>query len=318
MKNLLKNIILLSTSVICLHIANISVAQTSPKFANFDGTNALSFPAEDSLLLSEIATIEFWVQPKWTSALDVAPAILSAIGPQGPRYAVVMTGKMEAIGLVSGDSWDYAEFDFGDGKPHHVALVARGELTEVYIDGVAQDTLVVSIQDLPVTSFHMGSLNGFDNLFVGQIAGLRLWNAALDEESIEQYRKTYIMDKAAFSHPDYEFLVGASDFQKDQRSFTLMSNDDDLETLADLLIDENQAEPEIEYDAGFLASLEAVADIELAAQPDIPEDDKMLEDNYDLLDGLDDEIQRLEKTGELTAIIEADEQQQSEIKGASK
>jgi hypothetical protein len=270
------------------------------EFRTITPETSLDFPADPALEVSDIATIEFWVKPDWPVKPDFDPVILSAIGPEGPRYAVVMTQTADAIGLFSGEEWDYVDFDFTDGKPHHVAFVIQGDLTDVFIDGESFDALAQGIEDLPITSFHIGSLNGFDNPFWGDLGGIRLWDAAVEEESIAAYRETYIMSGEAFDHPDYGFLIGASDFQNGASEFILMDEDEDeiaqFERVADV-------PDETEYSPEFLAALEAEPDPELVAEPLDPAVEALFEDDADEFSDLDDIAARIE-AGETVDIPE--------------
>lgn len=273
-------------------------ADEAPEFITFDGTDSLTFPATASINLLEIATIEFWVKPEWDEPLGYDPVILSALGPAAPRYAIAMSDQKNAIGLYSGEDWDFTEFDFSDGKPHHVAFVILGDLTDIYIDGKSYDAIAQGIAlDIDALTFHIGSIDGFTGSFIGEMAGIRLWDAALEEDEIKQYSQQYIMDEAAFSHPDYSYLIGASDFQESRRSFTLMEleDDDDLESLVEII---NPVETDTEvYSPEFLAGLEAPVDPSLLEEEDDPVVEAWFEDDADVFEGLEELAATLETQG---------------------
>jgi hypothetical protein len=204
--------------------ANPMAAVTDdPQTAKFTATSSLTFPGESSLELSDVSTIELWVKPGWTS-LKYDPVLLSATSDGTPRYAIVMTADKQSIGLYSRDDWDYTEFDFADGKAHHVAFVNQGDLTDVYIDGELHDTITQPIADIPVRTFHIGSVNGTLNPFVGELSEIRLWDTALEEDDIVSFQRVHILSKTGLTHPDLDSLVGVSDFANKARGFTLMNN----------------------------------------------------------------------------------------------
>lgn len=213
--------------------APVAAAPELPQTAVFDGKSSVSFPGEDSLNLTDVSTIELWVKPGWSS-LNYDPVLLSATSDGTPRYAIVMAADKQSIGLYSKDDWDYAEFDFADGKTHHVAFVNQGELTDVYIDGELQDTITQPIADLPVRTFHIGSVNDTLNPFMGELSEIRLWDIALDGDDIARFQRVHILGKTGLTHPDLASLVGVSDFGSQARGFTLMNN---VSTQSELLED---------------------------------------------------------------------------------
>lgn len=210
-----------------------AIITNDPQTAKFDGATSLNFPGEQSLNLTDVSTIEFWVKPTW-SKLGYDPVLLSAMGDEKARYAIVMGADRKSIGLLSGDDWDYVDFDFNDGKSHHVAFVNLGDLTDVYIDGELFDSITQPIAELPVRTFHIGSANGVNNLFVGQLSEIRLWDIALDGDDIAANMRLHILSPEGLKHPDLDSLVGVSDFANNRRSFSLLNN---VSTQAELLED---------------------------------------------------------------------------------
>jgi hypothetical protein len=147
--------------------------------------------------------------------------ILSYLGDAGPLYTVVMTADRQAIGLMSGKDWDLDQFDFTDGKLHHVTLVVMGDATEVYIDGKHDDTLMIGFGQGVGRSLHIGSLDGVASPFKGGLAGLRIWNTPLSEADIDAYKLVDIFSPEGRKHPDFDALVGASDFTGGAVKFNL-------------------------------------------------------------------------------------------------
>ncbi|MCP5180554.1 MAG: LamG domain-containing protein [Pseudomonadales bacterium] len=221
-------------AVLLLVLGSLAVAEDKPAFAVFDGTreSVLNFPAHTLLELDDLATIEFWVRPGWKTAPDADPVVMSAMGMQGARYGVFLTADGRGVGLYAGDDYDYTAFDFTDGFYHHVAFVMLGDLTDVYIDGVFEDSLAIGIRsDLPITTLHIGSANGSEALFQGELGDIRIWNTALDPDDIATFRKVPLYLPGAANHPEDYALVGYSNFSADQRTFVLPGNDSTFEEL---------------------------------------------------------------------------------------
>lgn len=205
--------------------AGASLAQSQapayrPAMAMFDGRNSVSFPSAPSLDVTRIATLEFWAAPSWKGALGFDPFLISYVGPEGPRFSVVMGGDQKAIGILAGDQSDYTEFDFSDGKAHHVAFVFVQDTADVYIDGAFVNTLSISIADLPASHFILGSANGTDLAFKGGLADVRIWSTALDQATIAAWRFADPLGGKA-KHPEADSLIGRSAFENGRRSFAL-------------------------------------------------------------------------------------------------
>jgi hypothetical protein len=191
-----------------------------PAMAMFDGRNSVSFPSAPSLDVTRIATLEFWAAPRWQGKLDYDPFLISYAGEEGPRFSVAMGGDKKAIGIVAGDQSDFVTFDFSDGQAHHVAFVFVDDTVDVYIDGAFIDTLAINIADVPAARFVIGSANGSDLAFKGAIADVRIWNIALDQETIATWRLADPLAPGA-KHPAADTLVGRSNFAIGRRGFAL-------------------------------------------------------------------------------------------------
>lgn len=191
-----------------------------PTVAVFDGKNSATFPAAPSLNVNGLATVEFWVSPRWTGKLGYDPVLISYTGPDGPRFAVAMSDDKKAIGIIAGAETDYVTFDFSDGRMHHVAFVFGEDTADVYINGVFVDTLAIAIADVPATAFILGSANGTDMSFKGGLADVRLWNTALDLGTIAAWRLGDPLRPGA-KHPAVNSLIGRSSFANGRRGFAL-------------------------------------------------------------------------------------------------
>jgi hypothetical protein len=218
---------------------NVWSQSTPPPVARFDGSAQLSFPADLSLDFSDYGTVEFWVSATWEQ-LDYDPTILSYLGPQGPRFAFIIMGDRQGIGMLAGDQWDAVEYDFSDGLMHHVAFVVLGDETDVFIDGQYQSTLAVTIADLPASGLHLASFNGSYAGFPGALADLRIWDAPLDGDDINVYRKFDISSEEGLGHPMIDSLVGVGYFSEGRRSILLLKQAIPVDALEEA--DEQNAE----------------------------------------------------------------------------
>ena len=243
-------------------------AQDRVSVIDFSSEDSINFPAEDSLNLSAVATIEFWVEPGWKGRLGYDPVILSAFGPQGPRYAIVMKEDKRGVGLYSGHEWDYVAYDFDDGRLHHVSFQVLGDLTDVHVDGEHVGSLAQGINDVPMTSFHVGSINGIQSAFKGRLGGIRLWDTAVDPDEISQYSRMDVLSRKGLKHPELSMLVGVSDFDKGARSFTVMALEESLEELYTNQLPRQTDEEGAAVDAALAAGVSGPGRNELAGGGD--------------------------------------------------
>lgn len=255
-----KNIPFIPYSIIlgisCLG-ASPSFAQTyeKPSIASFNAENGMDFFEAPSLRLSEVGTIEFWASPKWNNEPDGDPVILSATGFDGPHYSIVMTGKRDAIGLYSGDDWDFIEYDFSQDKLYHIAFLIQGDLTDIYIDGEMEGSIAQGVAPVDFQTFHIGSADGFNNVFVGDLAGIRIWDGLVDPDDLNAFHKKSLIAENVPQHPDLESLRAISDFTDGKRNFILTVIEE-----TDLLEDETVAEFEVEFENAEIAALFADED----------------------------------------------------------
>jgi len=218
----------------CLFSAfHVNAEPYKPPTARFDGSSSISFPADLSLDFPEYATIEFWVAATWTE-LDYDPTILSYVGAEGPRFALILTGDRQGVGMLAGEDWDAVGFDFSDGKMHHVAFVILGDETDVYIDGEFGRTLAVSIADVPAQRLNLGSYNGVDGGFPGALAGLRIWDAPVDADYIATFRQIDVTSERGRRHPMIDALVAISYFADGRRDILLLREPIPTEAIVDL------------------------------------------------------------------------------------
>lgn len=215
--------LLIALSLIFVSFGTSVSAEERPTVIEFDGALSLAFPHDDTLEIEEYGTIEFWVEPGWSGAQDYDPVILSSIGDEGLRYAIVMSEEKDAIGLFSGTEWDLTTFDFNDGKLRHVAFIIMGDFTKVFVDGEYVDTLAQGIADVTPTQFHIASIDGVNSRFTGRLGGIRIWDTDLPEESIIAFKDIKLLSKDGVKHPDLDELIGVSEFSDKDQEFVLMT-----------------------------------------------------------------------------------------------
>lgn len=208
-----------------------------PPIIEFNANNSINLPADNSLDLELNGTIEFWVAAKWESKLDYDPAILANSSGEGVRYSVHITADKQAIGMFSGEEWDKLSFDFSDGKLHYVALITYDGITDVMIDGELRGTIGVGYAEALIgDGFFIGSINGAVSPFIGSIAGLRIWDTAVDKADLVAFAAKEITSTEGKSHPDFQALIGYGVFNTAKPTFALTSPPYSYENLAQELI----------------------------------------------------------------------------------
>lgn len=240
--------------VAALAIANLSApsfaGDMTPAILELDGSNAIALPPDESLDLEVTGTIEFWVAAKWDEALDYDPAILADMGAEGPRYSVHITADKQALGLFSGDEWETAPFDFSDGKLHFVSLTTYDGITEVSVDGELRGILSIGYaEEIIGAGFFIGTVNGVASPFVGSLAGLRIWDTAVDEEDLIAFSAKDILSKEGKAHPDFDTLVAVGVFDDGGRTVALTREPSSHLDLAAELIDASEAGDQIDPEA---------------------------------------------------------------------
>ena len=213
--------ILIILAGLALSVHQNAVAQSYvPDVLELDGKETLEFPPDDRLTMTGGATIEFWVQPDWTDDPGYDPVVLSNAGPQGPSYLVALLRDRDGIGIMVGDQSVIGAFDFTDGKMHHVAVIDDGTSTAVLVDGETILVSEITFAALPSAGFWIGSSDGRNDPFVGAIAGLRLWDIAVNPTQLKDFAKVDLFEAREEPHPDLGWLIGLSDFTN--KDFLLM------------------------------------------------------------------------------------------------
>lgn len=209
---MMRNFLPLLAGLLLSFSASAQNTAYTPDVMELDGTQTLEFPPDDRLIMTGGATIEFWVQPDWSKDPGYDPVVLSNAGPQGPSYLVALLRDRDGIGIMVGEQSVLAAFDFTDGKMHHVAIIDDGTSTAILVDGTPVAVTDLNFKSLPSAGFWIGSSDGANDPFIGAIAGLRLWDVAVNPAQIKAFAQANIAGNSGKTHPDLDWLIGESDF----------------------------------------------------------------------------------------------------------
>ncbi|TRD10095.1 LamG domain-containing protein [Erythrobacter insulae] len=182
-----------------------------PLMFPFNGNEGLVLPTAEALELQGRGTIEFWVSAKWSQPLDYDPVIMAYTGPFGTRFSFNIAGDKSGFGIAAGEFYDGVAFDFSDGRPHHVAVITVGDVTDVYIDGELQAAFGFTFADNPVDRFTIGSIGGYSP-FIGEIGQVRIWDEPIEVNVLNYFAMRPLDISGPNAHPDIDSLVGMSAF----------------------------------------------------------------------------------------------------------
>lgn len=185
----------------------------SPDVAEFDGTNSLTFEPAPQLDLADGGTIEFWVVPDWTEDPGYDPVVICNAGPEGASYLIALLRDRDGVAIAAGDAEDVATFDFTDGRLHHVAISQFEDGTAIIVDGQIIGTSDLRFETRPSAGVWVASIDGENNQFQGAIAGMRIWDVVVAQETLVDFA---MKDVFADEHPDLPFLSAISDFSNDE------------------------------------------------------------------------------------------------------
>lgn len=206
------------TAALFVLILNVLFAQTVwagdyvPDVLELNGTNSLAFPPDPSLTLVGGSTIEFWISPDWQTDPGYEPVILSNTGKEGPLYLVGMLGDKQGLVLYTGEQRMVVPFDFADSQMHFVAIVDLGDSIHILVDNLFIAEGEMTFSGLPSSGLWIGSADGERFPFVGAVAGLRIWDVALDPYDLIEFAMKDI-ENTEVQHPDSESLVAISRFR---------------------------------------------------------------------------------------------------------
>lgn len=196
-----------------LFVSTTALAQNEFEIASFTGNEDITFPRADSLDISEFGAIELWVKPVWGDDKEQDAALISYMGSEGSRYAVILTQDKSKIGLLSRDQWDWVSADFTTNRIRHVFINLFGEFSDVYIDGELAGTILSGTSDVFANRLHVGSFDGDNFIFTGDMTGIRIWDSPMDEELISKYASKDIFGD--IKHPEIDSLLGGSIWVKE-------------------------------------------------------------------------------------------------------
>lgn len=186
----------------------IGTASIELKGTRGQGVTAIS---DQRLVPGSEGTIEFWVAARWDPAAIKNPPVevLKLGSTSKTAWSIFITAERDRVGLFNGEGngegQEEWEFDFSDGALHHVALATAEQATELFIDGRSLGERPVGYRAGNTGSVGLPlSIGPFP--FAGGIAGVRLWNTRLSDDSVKLLRETPISDLARRS--EYASLVG--------------------------------------------------------------------------------------------------------------
>lgn len=221
-------------------IAAAQEPQFAPVMAEFSGQGALLLPPMPALDINGAGTIELWMAAKWGEDPGYDPALIAYVGPKGARFAAVITGNRQALGVYAGTNYAEVAFDFSDAALHHIALISMGDTIHVMIDGEIQGILDYGFATLPVNSFSIGAMGKYSP-FIGDIGQVRIWDEPIDPDVLIQYSWRQIAETGPDAHPDINALVGVSAFANPETGgfiFVGSPDDPDVATASDAAVDD--------------------------------------------------------------------------------
>ncbi len=204
--------IVVSVSILWRAGAAFGQEAYTPDVVELDGSNGYAFPPSPELTLQNGATIEFWVQCDWEKDPGYDPVILSNAGPKGALYSIAILGDRSGLSLQAGDNIGSISYDFKIPQMNYVAIADFSEGAAVLVNGSVVGTLNFGFADRPSVGFWIGTADGATAPFKGAIAGLRLWDVALDRSDLVKY-STEDVTRPDAQHPDINALIAKSDFQ---------------------------------------------------------------------------------------------------------
>jgi hypothetical protein len=159
---------------------DLSVDRHSLYSMEFDGSNYINCGNSINVITSNYS-ISIWIKFTSTSNLVVCE--------KGSNDELALqvggTGSVGKISWFGGPDYQVKiDETINDGEWHHVACVADGSASYMYLDGVLKTTGGSKIQASSNTSdFHIGSRGGSIGL-VGSIDELAIWNKALSATEV--------------------------------------------------------------------------------------------------------------------------------------
>jgi hypothetical protein len=182
----------------------------APVMAQFGGQGGLLLPPMPALDISNYGTIEFWVATRWTANPGYDPAVMALTGPKGARFAVLISGDRQALGVWAGANYAAVPFDFSDNAQHHVAMIVIADSITVMIDGEIIGTLPYGIADLPANRFSVAAMGRFSP-FIGDIGQVRIWDEAIDPDVLVHFAARPLAATGPRANPETGGFIFAGD-----------------------------------------------------------------------------------------------------------
>ncbi len=195
----------------CLVSTDVTAAPYRPDILSLDGEQSYVFKSDNRLSIWNGGTIEFWVAADWKDTPDYNPVILSNFGTSGTVYEIAIRADKKGLTVQSGEMLGGIEFDFTDPHMHHLGLVNLGERVIIMIDGKIAGATTLQLKDIPSSELRVGSSRAGNAPFYGAIAGLRIWDKAIEPETLVKFSWADSTSDTS-THPDLAFLSGHSDF----------------------------------------------------------------------------------------------------------
>jgi len=180
--------------------------------AVFDGETSLDVQP-DGRLDFDRGTVELFFAAGWSGDIGYAPALVALRSEEITRYSVHLTSEADGVVWWNGETAEMLPYEFVPAGFYHLALVTEGAQTLVYVNSEFIGTFDLGYGAGRGLPLHIGTSDGVNEGFVGAIASVRIWNAALPEDAI------YALSTfAGPPNPEDELaasLIAISDFSVD-------------------------------------------------------------------------------------------------------
>jgi len=161
---------------------------------SFDGDDYVELPASNSILDTDIFTVEAWFK---TSLNHPAYGVggkegrlvnLHRMGTAST--AVSLYVEENKIGLLyytgAGHVWVKYTVDYHDGEWHHIAVTHDASTYRLYYDGAEVASQDDAFGDFGTYPAYLGTYNSLERFFNGTIDEVRIWDEALTGTQIAQ------------------------------------------------------------------------------------------------------------------------------------
>lgn len=154
--------------------------------------------------------------PDWLEPPGYAPVVVAceAENDQSQTFAVAISETKDRLFVYTGARSAAIEFDFSDGKLHHVALAGLSGELNVLIDAQLVARLDFGFAPTTAGTLCAGGLSQSDSLFRGAIGQLRIWDVMLAPKELVDYSMADEEAEIA-PHPSLSGLRVRSDFRRE-------------------------------------------------------------------------------------------------------